>query len=129
MSSKLQRKGRTLMMTIEDLIESPRFNIALEMYKEDPMLLKAILVELGMEAQNVAKYRIISETMKYHSLDKGELKRYLSQVNEFNKYNIYWGMSDLERLYYSKNPKGELGKREARQLFRKLKKQFGLIKK
>lgn len=122
--NKFQRKGRTLKMTIDDLFESPRFKIALEMFEEDPMLLKAIFIELGLETQNVTKYKIISEMTKMYSLGSHALKAYLVTVNDFDKYNIHWNMSPVELRYYSLNPKGLLPKREARALFKKIKQQF-----
>lgn len=124
--NRLQRRGRTLAITVDALLESPRFKIAMDMYEEDPMLLRAILIELGMEAQNVAKYKIMNETMQHYKLPWCELKPYLAQVTDFNKYNIHWNMSEAEKIYYSKNPKGLLTKKEANELFRSIKKQLGM---
>lgn len=111
-------------MTIDNLLESPRFKIALEMFQEDPMLMKAILIELGLETQNVVKYKIISEVMQKYGMERSSLKPYLAQISDFDKYNIHWGMTPVELRYYSMNPKGLLDKDEARDLFNKIKKQF-----
>lgn len=113
-------------MTVNDLMESKRLEIAVDMFKHDPMLLKAILIELGMESLNVAKNAIVREVGKYGSLDYFELKPMLTQFSDFQTFNIYWGMSEVEKIYYSKNPKGELSKEEAVILFDKIKKQYGL---
>lgn len=123
---QVQRKGRTLAVSVDSLLESPRFKIAMDVFEEDPMLMRAILIELGMEAQNVAKYTIISEAMKMYSLPRYELKPYLSSINDFTRYNIWWGMSEVEQRYYSMNPKGELTKKEARELLKKIKKDLGM---
>lgn len=120
------KKGRTLAITVADLLESPRLKIAVDNFNEDPNLLRAIFIELGMESQNVAKNAIIRESMKHIGLDKGELKPVLYDFNNFCTYNIWWNMTPIEVEYYSKNPKGLLPKEEAKELFRKIKLQFGV---
>lgn len=101
------KKGRTLAITVKDLLESKRLEVAVHLFKEDPSLLGAILIELGMESQNVAKYSIIREAMRHNGLDRFELRPMLSRFNDFCTYNIYWGMDEVTKGYYIKDPKLE----------------------
>ena len=126
MSTKLQRKGRTLKLTIDELFDSPRLKIAVDLFYKDPLLLKAIMVELGKECLEVSKYRVIRDAIKFQSLDKFGLKTYLSSINDFDKFNIHWKMTDVELQYYKLNPKNQLEQEEKEALFEKVKKQFGM---
>lgn len=125
--NSVQRRGRNLALTVEELIASKRLKIAIDLFDVDPMLMRAILIELGMEAQSVAKYKIISEVMNHNGLDRYELKPLLSSITDFNKYNIWWGLSPIEQRYYMLNPKSELHKKEREELFKKLKDQYGVV--
>lgn len=121
-----QRKGRTLAITVDDLLNSPRMRIATEIFKYDKDFMRAILIELGMEAQNVAKSCIINEACKGKNYSQPAyfLRPHLQGVTDFDRYNIHWKMSNEEIEYYSKNPKGELSDSESKELLRKIKEKF-----
>lgn len=112
------RKGRTLNITVDDLLASKRLEIAVKFFKEDPMLLKSILIELGLETQEVTKNSVIREMMRHNGLDRGEIKPKLALFNDFCSYNIWWPMSQQEKIYYSKNPKDNLSQEESWKLFK-----------
>ena len=120
------RKNRTLATTVDDLMSSQRLKIAIHLYEKDPNFLRSIFIELGMESQQVAKYKVITEAMKHHSLGKYNLRPYLSLINDYNKYNIYWGMSPIEQKYYMLDPKCSADVEEKERLLSKVKKQFGM---
>jgi len=100
--SKVKRKGRTLAFTVDELLESPRLDIALKMFDYDRSMLRAILIELGLECLNVAKYATTKRAIKYHSLNAFELKPLLLELNpdDFNTFSIFWGLSKQEQKYY-----------------------------
>lgn len=120
----LQRKDRTLNMTVDDLLQSARLNIAVERFKDDPMLLKAILIELGLECLNVAKHRIIREYSKHSAFAQFEMIPYLKSINDFKTFNIYFPLSELEKRYYMADPKNQLSPEERKELFNKIKKKL-----
>lgn len=121
----IQKKGRTLNTTVEDLMESPRLRIAIDNFDNDPMLLKAILIELGYEAQSVGKNTIIKHYATHSSMDAFEMTPYLRNVSEFTTYNIWWKISKAEEAYYMAmvNNKG-ITKTERKKLFKKVHKEL-----
>lgn len=120
----IQKKGRTLGITVDDLLESPRFKLALENYESDPMFMKAILIELGMECLKVGKNTIIKAYATHSSFDQFEMKPFLSNITDFTSFNIWWKLSKLEQQFYIADPKHKLTKRERKVLFEKIRKEF-----
>lgn len=120
----LIRKGRTAMMTINDLFESPRLKIAVENFDKDRQLLKAIFVEIVAEATQVAKNRIISEYSKHSKFHAFEMIPHLRSVTDFTKWNIHWGLSPEEIQLYLIDPKFKLTKQERLELQDKVRKRF-----
>jgi len=117
----IQKKGRTLNTTVEDLMESPRLQIAIENYENDPMLLKSILIELGYEAQSVGKNTIIKHYATHSGMGAFELTPYLRNVSDFTTYNIWWKITPAEQAYYMgmvNNKK--LNKTERKKLFKQI---------
>lgn len=121
-----KRKGRTLGITVDDLMESKRLEIALELYKQDPMLLKAILIELGNECLQVAKNTIIKNASTVWGLDKFEALPYLRSVTDFKTFNIHWQLSPIEQKYYYNKVSGNLSEEQSKKMFEQIKKNFGM---
>lgn len=117
----IQKKGRTLAVTVNDLMESQRLRIAIENYENDPMLLKAILIELGYEAQSVGKNTVIKQYATHSGMSAFELTPYLRNISDFTTYNIWWKLTAAEQAYYlaEVNNKG-ISKREKKKLFKKV---------
>src|SRR5690606_29236324 len=103
---KFQRKGRTLKTTINDLIASKRLEIAIHLFPIDKGFLEAMLIELGLEAQIVARNCTMRKFKQHDGLDWfGEMKPMLSRFDEFNTYNIHFTQLDeVSRRYYMKDP-------------------------
>ena len=120
----LQRKGRTAMMTINDLFESPRLRIAVENFEHDKQLLKAIFVEIVAEATQVAKNRIISEYSKHSNFRAFEMIPLLRNVSDFTKWNIHWGLSPEEVQLYLVDPTNKLPTSERLELQKKVRERF-----
>lgn len=101
MSSKIKKKGRTLSFTVKELMESERLKLAIQFFDKDPLLMKAILTELALESLMVGKNTIIRR-VNASSLDKFELIPWLRSLDldEYNTFNIYWGLTDVERQLY-----------------------------
>jgi hypothetical protein len=93
-----QKKGRTMKLTIDELLESERFWLGVQAYlKGDKSYLEAILIELGLEIQNVTKYTLARVYGKHYSLDKKELAPLLKSWDDFTTYNIWWRLTEDER--------------------------------
>lgn len=99
------KKGRTLKVTVDDIFQSKRLELALHLADVDKSFLKAIFIELGMEAQSVTKNSIIRAVSCSEGLDKFELKPYLASINSFTTYNMYFSQfCEVGRQYYMKDP-------------------------
>ena len=98
----IRRKNRTLAFTVGELMESPRLKLAVELFDKDPLLMKAILTELALESLMVGKNTIIKKVNISEGMPKFALVPMLRSldVDDFNTFNIYWGMSDIERKLY-----------------------------
>lgn len=97
------RKGRTLAITVDDLLHSPRLDIAIKLYnKGDRSLLRAILIELGMETMQVVKTAVIRRAIQHHDLDAFELKPFLHNLDafDFNTFTVFWNLTNQERDLY-----------------------------
>lgn len=138
----IQKKDRTLEITVDDLLSSPRFKIAINYYDFCPELLRNLFLEVGEESQQVAKNVIISEynmfgskkervvkkedgsseTEKVSGLDQFELTPYLRGIKTFARYNVWWKITEgLERDIYMADPTFQLDKHGRKQLIVKLK--------
>lgn len=123
---KVRRSGRDLAFTISELMDSKRLEIAVEMFQRgEPLMLKAIFTELGIEAQNVAKYSIIKKVNNMYGMPMRDLKPYLSRFNEFNTYNLWWSMTPVEQEYYLAKINGSTDE-ELDKLLEKVKKKFNM---
>lgn len=121
----LQKKDRTLEMTVDDLMSSKRMEIAIDYYPLAPQLLRNLFIELGEASQQAAKSVIISEynmfgskkekkviaedgnveAVKLAGLDQYEMVPYLRGITEFNRYNTWWKVTEgLERDIYMADP-------------------------
>jgi len=98
------------------LLESPRFRIALDNYDNDPMLMKAILIELGMESLTVGKNTIIKAYSTHSDFKHYEMAPYLRSINDFTTFNIWWKLSKEEQMLYSADPKHKLTKKQKKVL-------------
>ena len=121
---KVQRKGRTLGLTVNQLLESKRFEIAINNFKDDPMFMRAILIELGAEAEKVAKYCIIKEYNNHSSLDQFEMLGLLRAYSDFDRYGIWWSLSGIEQQLYMADPKALLTPEKRTELLDRVRKQF-----
>jgi len=121
-----KKRGRTLKMTIDELLQSKRLELAIHNFKRDPQQLRAILIELNTESWRVAKTALVKVYNTHSSLQQFELSPLLRGVDadSFNTYNIYWSLTPLERKLYEADPKLQLSKEEYDKLFEKFKAQY-----
>lgn len=101
----MKRKGRTLALTVDDLLESKRLELAVELFKTDKKALRAILIELGYECLNVARVATTKKAVSYKSLTSDEMVELLRKLSpdDFTTFSIYWGLSEAEqKMYLSK---------------------------
>lgn len=98
-----KRKGRTLSITIDELLESKRLEYAIKLFsKGKKMALKAILVELGLECLDVARVNTTRRAVSYKSLVTDDLLLVLRAMtpDDFNTFNIHWNLSKPEQDLY-----------------------------
>lgn len=121
-----QKKNRTLALTIDELLDSVRFEIAVRNFKSDPMFMKAILIELGNEVFNVTKNTVIRKYNTFSGLDQFEMLPVLREVSpsDLTTFNIYFGLTPLEQKLYIADPKMTLDEDERKLLLDKLKQEF-----
>lgn len=119
--NKVKRKGRTAAFTIDEMLDSQRFRIAYNYFDVDKSFMRAMLIELLWECTNVVKSTVIKKYATHSSLDQFEMIPLLRSVSEFDTYNIWWGMSELEKQLYVEDPKHKLNPEEREELLNKLK--------
>lgn len=123
---KVKRAGRDLAFTINELMQSKRLEIAVEMFQRgEPLMLKAIFTELGLEAESVAKYSIIKKVNNMYGMPMRDLKPYLSRYNEFHTYNLWWNMTPVEQEYYLAKINGA-SEEDLTKLLERVKKKFNM---
>lgn len=123
---KVKRAGRDLAFTINELMQSKRLEIAVEMFQRgEPLMLKAIFTELGLEAESVAKYSIIKKVNNMYGMPMRDLKPYLSHYNEFHTYNLWWNMTPVEQEYYLAKINGA-SEEDLTKLLERVKKKFNM---
>lgn len=124
MTSKKQ--GRTLGNTVQDLLDSKRLELSIDLYKRgNRSALKAILIELGKECLTVAKNATVREAGRNWSLPYYHAKPVLQHFNDFQTFNIFWGLSDPEVQLYLAQIKGE-SEEEVEKLSKKVAEHFGI---
>lgn len=119
-----KRKDRTLAVTVESMLQSPRLRIACENLQSDPMLLRAMLIEFGLECLNVAKSTVIKRYNMHSSMSQFELLPLLRATSDYTTFNIWFGLSPEESALYLVDPKFKLTKEERLELQDKVRKRF-----
>jgi|SRR5690625_1791384 len=97
------RKGRTLGITVDELLESVRLKLAVRLFEQgNEMALKAILIELGLECLNVARVNTTKKAVRYKNIPVDDMYSVLRDMSpdDFNTFNIYWGLSKPEQEAY-----------------------------
>ena len=146
--SKSPKKGRDLALTIKELLESPRMKLAVAAFAKNKTMMKALLTELGMEAESVAKYAVIRAYAANKELTSREILAILRRVgvinsddrdpedvlkgmpkkdfNEMNTYNIYFGMSKEEAKLYLDEINPTLSESDKNKLLDQVKNHFSI---
>ena len=122
----LDQKGVVLKRVVDDLMVSPRMQLAVMLYDKDLSFMEALLVELGMECLRVGKSCTIKRYVHSSGLGKEEMAPFLRQLTTFEGFHIHWNMSKEEAQLYLDRYKPRLSDEEKEMLFEKIKKRFGL---
>lgn len=138
------KKGRTIAITVDELLDSIRLKLAVEAFNRgDRSFLKPLLIELCLEiflaTRSVLTKRVgkaagpgwISPTTGEtigKGLTAGELTSYIRSldVGVLDNLNVHWNLTDAEKELYSKDPKGLLSDKEREELFDRVKRRFGM---
>src|SRR5690606_13332691 len=114
----VQKKGRNIAVTVNELLESVRMRIAVDAFKlGDSSYLRAILTELCLEIFGATKAVITREVGKAcasgwvspetgerrgQGLTQGDVVSYLRSldVDILTNLNIWWSLSDAEKALY-----------------------------
>lgn len=124
--SKFKRAGRTLGVTVNDLLDSQRLKLSVDLYKNgDDSALKAILIELGKECLSVAKHATIREAGRNWGLPFYHAKPVLTRFDDFQTFNVHWSLSEPEVKLYLAQVNGA-PKEEVEELVKKVAEHFGV---
>jgi hypothetical protein len=121
---KVKRKGRTASFTIEEMLDSVRWRIAVDYFHTDKSFMRAMLIELLWECTNVTKSTLIKRYAQHSSLSAFEMIPFLRATDEFDTYNLWFGLSEVERDLYLGDIKGTLSPEEREQLLTRVKEKF-----
>ena len=97
------KKGRTLGFTVDELIDSVRLKLAIQLFQlGNTEALRAILIELGLECINVARVNTTKKAVRYKNITTDNLYSVLRGMSpdDYNTFNIYWGLSKAEQELY-----------------------------
>lgn len=119
-----KRKDRTLAVTVEAMLQSPRLRIACENLQNDSMLLRAMLIEFGLECLNVAKSTVIKRYNMHSSMAQFELLPLLRATSDYTTFNLWFNMSPEEQALYTLDPKFQLSKEKRLELQKKVRERF-----
>jgi hypothetical protein len=141
----MQKKGRGLGITVNELLDSVRLRLAVDAYNAgDKSFLKAILTELGLEVFLATKSSLTKVVGKITGpgwvnpttgermgagLNQGESVAYLRslQIDDIlNNMNVWWGLSPVEVELYRGDIKGTLPPEKKKELLDRVKKKFDL---
>ena len=123
---KFKRSGRTLGITVDDLLDSKRLELSVELFNRgDKSALRAILIELGKESLSVAKHALIRESGRNWGLPFYHAKPVLVNFDDFQTFNIHWVLSEPEAKLYLAQINGA-PKEEIDDLVKKVAKHFGM---
>lgn len=121
---KVQRKNRSIQLTLDELFESPRFRIAVSLFPTDQSFMRAIFTELYLDIVTVVKSKLIKTYNNYSSLDQYEMIPLLRSVNDFDTFQLFWGLTPIEMELYGADPKFKLSDSERADLLAKLHEKF-----
>lgn len=121
----LDQKGRTLATTVDDLLLSPRMQLAVALYEKDKSHMRAILIELGMAAQTVGRNCTIRRVAAW-PLGKEDMLIHLRQLTDYEGYSSWWNLSPEEAQLYLDSANRKLSEEDRRALLEKVAKRFGL---
>lgn len=105
-----RRNKRTFSLTVDEMLESPRFKLALEFAKKDDLsYLKAMLIELGLETMNVVRDTLIRRVRINSDLTGSDLRDCLKGLSpsDYTTFRIGWQLSPIERKLYLAKINGE----------------------
>lgn len=128
-NKNVQRRGRTLSLTVKELMESQRLKLAVELYDKDPLLLKAIFTELALGSLSVGRNTIIKRVSMNDGLPKYHLIPLLRSIDldEFNTFDLFWGLSEQEQKLYIAKANGA-SKEELEKMVDGVNKRLGITK-
>lgn len=120
----VKRKGRTAAYTIDQMMESVRWRIAVDYFDMDKSFMRAMLIELLWECTNVTKSTLIKRYAQHSSLSAFEMIPFLRATDEFDTYNLWYSLSEQERDLYLGDIKGTLSKEQKAELLEKVRVKF-----
>ena len=138
------KKGRTLAITVDEMLDSVRLKIAIDAYNlGDKSFLRAMLIEMGLETFLATRSAITKRVGKAagpgwispitglpiaKGLTAGELTAYLRSldVDILNNLNVHWGLTEAEKALYMADPKMQLSDEERSNLLERVKRRFGM---
>lgn len=106
----MRRNKRTYSLTVDEMLESPRFKLALEFAnKNDLSYLKAMLIELGLETMDVVRDTLIRRVRFNSDLTGEDLRNCLKILSpsDYTTFKISWQLSPIERKLYLAKINGE----------------------
>lgn len=122
----VQRKGRNLNFTINEMLDSVRWRIAIQNFNQDRSFMEALLTEFGLECLTVAKNKVIKTYNMNSGLAQFEMAPLLRNigVEEYDTFNIYFSLSEAEQALYLGDIKGTLTEEKRTELLDRVRKQF-----
>lgn len=120
----MSASDRTAQKWLKELIESPRFKMAMSNFELDPQFMMAILTEIVLETKEVTRDKMMGIYAKNFKATKEIVLDLMRNYTEFTGFKSAWKMTPTELRLYSLDPKNEATPAQRKKLLKILQNSF-----
>jgi len=120
----MSSSNRTAQIWLKELLDSPRFKLAMLNFEDDPQFMLAILTEIVLETKEITTTRMKKIYAKNFRSNKEIVLDLMTNDINFSGYKSAWKLTPTELRLYSLDPKFEKSQEERRKLLKVIQKSF-----
>ena len=108
----MSARNRTAQRWLKELLDSPRFKLAMLNFEEDPQFMLAILTEIVLETKTVTVDRMKRIYGKNFRSTKQFVLDLMDNDTDFSGFEGSWKLTPTELKLYTKDPKFKMTQAE-----------------
>lgn len=108
----MSARNRTAQVWLKELLDSPRFKLAMLNFEDDPQFMLAILTEIVLESKTVTVDRMKRIYGKNFRATKQFVLDLMENDTDFSGFESSWKLTPTELKLYTKDPKFEMTQSE-----------------